>query len=195
MTRVFYLSIVFFLIGFSCYAQSKLGSLDLETYRHNLSFSDYQASFYTLPEVKVKKAKLGREYYWLSGRQINITSGGYSGKLLHGKFSSFYLNKQLKEQGEFKKGLKEGEWKEWNIDGRLLAITHYSKGIASGKFYKYYENGLVAEAGSYRNGKINGKLKKMVSADSAQVFRYRNGVEYQKTKRPWWKFWKKTSMK
>src|SRR4051812_435661 len=52
-----------------------------------------------------------RSYYWYGSNAVHITQGGYSGKLLHGKYQEYYPDKSLREQGEFQKGLKEGTWK------------------------------------------------------------------------------------
>lgn len=180
------------LLSIKAEAQSYKKAADLEVYRHHLSYADYQVSFFTLPtDIKMAKAKLGHDYYWLAGRQINVTSGGYSGKLLHGNFSSYYLNKQLKEQGEFKKGLKIGEWKQWSESGSLQGRINYSKGQKNGTFYRYNEKGILIEQGNYLNDKLDGKLKKYQGKDSVTVMRYRDGVVHQKSSRPWWKFWNK----
>ena len=190
--KVFYVALLMVTGVFDVQAQSYKKAADLEAYRHHLSYADYQVSFFTLPsDAKTGKTKLERNYHWLAGRQINVTSGGYSGKLLHGSFTSFYLDKQLKEQGDFKKGLKQGEWKKWNADGSLASRIHYSNGLKNGSFYNYNEKGILIEQGNYSDDKLSGKLRKQVNADSVAVVRYRNGIEYQKGGKPWWKFWKK----
>ena len=190
--RVFYLALLILVSLSNADAQSYKKDADLEAYRHHLSYVDHQVSFFTLrSDEGLGQAKLGRNYYWLAGRQINVTSGGYSGKLLHGRFTSFYLNKQMKEQGDFRKGLKQGEWKKWNEDGSLALRIHYNNGLESGSFYKYNEKGILIEEGNYFAGKLDGKLKKNVNPDSVVILRYRNGLEYQKSGIPWWKFWKK----
>ncbi len=74
------------------------------------------------------KAKPGLFYYWYTANSIHVTQGGFSGKLLNGTYTEFYLNKNLEEQGNFKKGLKNGVWKRWNEDGTLDRVTEWKNG-------------------------------------------------------------------
>jgi len=67
-------------------------------------------------------------YYWYSANAIHSTQGGFSGQLLNGQYSEYYLNKNLKQQGFFKNGLKSGVWKTWNEDGTLKATSTWEKG-------------------------------------------------------------------
>jgi len=81
------------------------------------------------PETSLFKAKSNLHYYWYSSNVIHDTQGGYSGRLLNGAYSTFYLSKSLKEQGNFKNGLKDGVWKNWKEDGSLLYETNWKRGI------------------------------------------------------------------
>jgi antitoxin component YwqK of YwqJK toxin-antitoxin module len=73
-------------------------------------------------------------YYWYEANVIHNTQGGFSGKLLNGSYIEYYPNKNLKEQGTFKKGLKTGAWKSWNEDGTLAINSIWKNGILlSGK--------------------------------------------------------------
>ena len=67
-------------------------------------------------------------YYWYSANIIHTTQGGFSGKLLNGQYNEYYPDKNLKEQGEFKNGLKNGIWKNWNDDGTLSALANWKHG-------------------------------------------------------------------
>ena len=75
------------------------------------------------------KPKAGLYYFWYGANLIHFTQGGYSGKLLNGEYNEYYLNKNLKEQGFFKAGLKDGIWKSWNEDGSLAQQATWKKGI------------------------------------------------------------------
>ena len=68
-------------------------------------------------------------YYWYSGNAIHITQGGFSGKPLNGLYNAYYLNKNLKQQGNFKNGLKTGLWKEWKDDGMMSGRHRWNNGI------------------------------------------------------------------
>jgi len=198
MHRTYYL--ILFIIALVFQAKAQRSSADLAPYKHHIANEDHQLSFYTLsPDQSVGTIRSDRSYYWWGGKQIQVTQGGYSGKLLNGVFTVYYLNKQLKQQGLFKKGLKNGEWKEWNEQGKLILRTNFVEGIASGNFYKYNDLGELKEQGTYKNGKIDGELKKYISADSVAISKYKNGmlVPEQKAEnsKPWWKFWKKKQTK
>ncbi|MDB5122342.1 MAG: hypothetical protein JWP94_471 [Mucilaginibacter sp.] len=73
--------------------------------------------------------KPARFYYWYSANAIHSTQGGYSGKLLNGVYTEYYLNKNVKEQGTFNKGLKTGLWKSWNEDGTLNHAARWKNGV------------------------------------------------------------------
>jgi hypothetical protein len=77
-------------------------------------------------EVSSPKAALF--YFWYYAGGIHCTQGGYSGKLLNGSYNEYYLSKNLKQQGVFKKGLKNGSWKSWNEDGSLKENLQWKNG-------------------------------------------------------------------
>jgi len=72
--------------------------------------------------------KSNLSYYWYNANTIHISQGGFSGKLLNGLYTEYYTNKNLKEQGNFKKGLKDGVWKSWNEEGILTSVTNWKLG-------------------------------------------------------------------
>jgi hypothetical protein len=119
---------------------------------------------------------LDKHYYWYSGNTVHTTQGGFSGKLLHGQYAAYYLNKNLKEQGRFKNGLKDGPWKEWNENGSLKSELPWSKGVESGKFYTYDTAGRLLQTGYLKNGLMNGKSVIYLGGDSTRKVNYKNGV-------------------
>ncbi len=82
-----------------------------------------------LPVTTEPRIKSDRFYYWYSSNKIHFTQGGFSGKLLNGGYNEYYLNKNLKEQGNFKKGLKDGAWKSWNEEGTLSQLSIWKNGV------------------------------------------------------------------
>jgi len=82
-----------------------------------------------LPFKKDPKVKNDRYYYWYLNNVIHSTQGGYNGQLLNGHYISFYPDKNLKEEGDFKTGLKDGVWKTWNPKGDLTNVTNWNDGI------------------------------------------------------------------
>lgn len=115
-----------------------------------------------------------RTYYWFSANKINSTQGGYSGRLLNGSFQDFYPNKNLKESGLFRGGLKSGKWKSWTESGRLNGEYTWSAGKKNGPYIKYDSLGNVSEKGKYRNDLLNGK-QRTFAAGQEQVVLYKKG--------------------
>ncbi len=113
-----------------------------------------------------------RTYMWYSSQKIMETMGGFEGKLIHGKYRAFFLNSQLKEQGQLKYGLKDKEWKYWYADGKLREVINWKNGKKSGIYLLYNDNGLLMARGNFRNDKLHGKF-----------FTYDNDNEIRETKR------------
>ncbi len=82
-----------------------------------------------IPVNKNPKANPTLYYYWYSANVIHLTQGGFSGKLLNGSYDEFYANNNLKQQGNFKKGLKDGVWKSWDENGTLTQVSTWKNGI------------------------------------------------------------------
>jgi antitoxin component YwqK of YwqJK toxin-antitoxin module len=158
-------------------------SVDAQSYEKILSrqkvvinYDDHTVVTYTEP---VEKVSLNNDcyYYWLSGQNINVTQGGFSGKLLNGSFEAFYLDKNLKESGWFLNGLKVGDWKHWNESGVLIDQYVWKDGKKDGQYRRYDANGREIEYGSYQHDLLDGK--QVVVGDSTQVTYYKHGKVIQ----------------
>lgn len=75
------------------------------------------------------KPKPDRFYFWYSANAVHVSQGGFSGDLLNGLYNEYYLNRNLKSQGIFKKGLKDGTWKSWKEDGTLSEVITWKNGV------------------------------------------------------------------
>jgi hypothetical protein len=82
-----------------------------------------------LPYKSDPKVKNDRYYFWVLDNVIRSTQGGFSGTLLNGHYVAYYPNKNLKEEGGFDRGLKEGVWKTWDRKGALTNVTNWDEGI------------------------------------------------------------------
>ena len=116
--------------------------------------------FEVLTENKSIKTDKHRTYYWFAFNSINSTMGGYSGKVLDGSYSCFYLSNTLKEKGVFKKGLKNGEWRSWNENGALKEIINYKHGIKCGLNEIYSNEGKLLFKKEYKDDLLNGKYRR-----------------------------------
>lgn len=106
-------------------------------------------------EIPVDEDKI---YYWYKANQIRISRGGYGGELLHGNYTSYYIDQNLQQKGEFKKGLKVGSWKSWYPNGERKEVSIWKNGQRNGKFMIYRPNGTLYQSGEYKKDKIKGKV-------------------------------------
>jgi len=132
-----------------------------------------------------------RFYYWYSSNIVHVTQGGFSGRLLNGKYTEYYLNKNIKEEGVFDKGLKKSAWKNWNDMGILLQFYSWKKGMKDGKFSLFDDYGNLKQNGHYHHNLLNGKVTTYAENGSTTIVNYKNGVII--TKNPS-KFWQKFNL-
>ncbi|PRY48082.1 hypothetical protein B0I27_11616 [Arcticibacter pallidicorallinus] len=144
--------------------------------------ADRSITAYVLPVRREPTIDSDVTYYWFKAGKIYHTQGGYSGRLLNGHFSSFYLTKNLKEEGDFKKGIKSGLWRSWRESGILEKAAYYRKGQENGRFFTYDDSGVVKQIGRMKGGKFHGNVKTYVSQDSVTDVYYRNGAVAAKKK-------------
>ena len=95
----------------------------------HLSDSTQEITADILPYKSEPKVKNDRYYFWHLNKVIHSTQGGYSGQLLNGHYLALYPDKNLKEEGNFKTGLKDGTWKTWTRKGDLVSVTNWNEGI------------------------------------------------------------------
>ena len=144
-----------------------------KTYTVYINYPDYSVRANVLSVSEKIRAKDGHTYYWYANNDIKHTDGGFDGKLLHGEYKSFYPDLNLKEQGNFCRGLKTGEWTSWFPDGRVHTKTHYKNGLQEGRCEAYNEKGQLMLTEIYKRGKRNGKtiIYKDQKADSIIIFK------------------------
>ncbi|RZK25597.1 MAG: hypothetical protein EOO43_05105 [Flavobacterium sp.] len=151
-------------------------------YNHTITFLNHKINFQLKPYKNSPKiSEVKRQYHWYANNEIQVTENGYSGKLLNGLYTDFYENRNLREQGQFKTGLKHGEWKKWSLRGKILETINFSDGLRHGAYAKYNELGQLMETTSYKNDKIDGKLHHHIKPDSIVTTQYKNGNVELKT--------------
>lgn|GEM_PF-1005594 len=140
-----------------------------------ISDKNFRYEFYTTD--KKINPKTSKTYFWFKGGLIHEAQGGVAGELLNDKFVKMYHSNQLAEQGQFKNGLRVGEWKTWHQNGVLATTLHYSNGLRSGKYFRYDESGKLVESGKFSSNLKNGKWK---DTESEEIITYKNGVIVKK---------------
>ena len=126
---------------FSSFSQKPLKDFYL---KRTLNQNGLQYEFSVLDEDKHGVIYYNKDkfYFWYKAQGVKWTQGESSGTLLHGKFESFYENDQLHEKGDFKRGLKCGEWMSWREDGSLIYAEVWNKGELKSKKW-YNEAGVI----------------------------------------------------
>lgn len=128
-----------------------------------------------LPTSK-PKLKSDRLYYWFSGNVIHTTQGGFSGKLLNGKYDEYFPSKNLKEQGKFLKGLKNGVWRTWDENGTLNQEVMWKDGMKDGPFSLYDDKGIIKQSGTFSQNQLEGKILFYHGKDSVETKTFKAGV-------------------
>jgi antitoxin component YwqK of YwqJK toxin-antitoxin module len=108
-----------------------------------VQYGDSLAEAYYYRGDKTIKPKDDNIYYWYGVQDFKHTRGGFDGKILHGEFVMFYRNKDLLSKGNFKYGLKQGEWKTWYIGGERKSKEKWHNGKLIGSAYYYGLNGKL----------------------------------------------------
>nr|WP_068893384.1 hypothetical protein [Pedobacter panaciterrae] len=159
-------------------AMGQYSTKDFLTHKVIVNHDDYTVVAYVRPTNKIY-VESDRLYYWFSTNLIKSTQGGYSGKLLNGRYQEFFLNKSMKEWGAFSAGLKTGKWKSWDEAGKLKEEYYWDSGKKNGIYSKYDSVGKVAEKGKYRNDLLNGKQTVFIG-DSTQITYFKKGKVIEK---------------
>lgn len=69
----------------------------------------------------------------------------------------YYDNGNLGAEGKYiNRNIKEGLWKFYGVDGKLVVEINYTNGVPNGKELKYWRNGNVMEEKNWVNGKQEG---------------------------------------
>lgn len=174
MKQLYFYSILFvFLPASNLFAQVVADYKSVINNNHITLHVDSNQMKYSFQVKKVNfKASPDYTYHWYGAGKILQNQGSYSGKVLHGDFSSYYPNKLLAEKGTFKNGLKSGTWLNWNTDGYLKSSFAWKNGIKNGKYVIYASEGKISEMGKMTRGYKQGKATLIDSLNHQQAIQY-----------------------
>ena len=80
-------------------------------------------------------------YQYYENGQINSEIYKTIDIILHGKYTLWYENGQIKFKGNFKDGKRDGKFTWWYENGQINSEQNYKDGKWDGKFTEWYENG------------------------------------------------------
>ncbi len=118
-----------------------------------------------------------KDYHWYKAGKIMITKGGADGRALHGSYTSFYRDKNLSEKGQFRKGVKVGQWTRWWEGGMIRQVCRYRGGRLNGKCFNYDGSGTLESKMKYKSGQRSGWSTFYTSDSTITKVKYRKGVE------------------
>ncbi|HEX3008687.1 MAG TPA: hypothetical protein VHO90_13835 [Bacteroidales bacterium] len=148
----------------------------------NLNIGDSIIKTQICNEVVLKKHFPNAFYYWYYSGKINMNQGGYSGKLIHGKYEVFNKSNKLICSGNFNYGLKEGEWKEWYPGGNIKTLTKFHNGMIHGEYFSYDEKGKLISKETYNEGMLDGRSYFYLN-DTVVIKKFKDGKEITKPSR------------
>ena len=124
------------------------------------------------------------EYYDTSG--IATVTGGF------GSVINNYSTGKPKEEAHYNKGLRDGNFKEWNANGTLKTSGAYKEGKRSGPWeFRYFVTDQVYQEINYENGLRKGVFKEYLP-DSTLVL---NGMYANDLKNGKWEYFFETGAK
>lgn len=93
------------------------------------------------------------DYYWYNNGKVLITQGSGAGKLLHGEYQvQDALTGKLITKGYLKNGLKTGIWISWYENERLRETSEWKKGLRNGTTKIFDIKGNLVTEIDYRHG-------------------------------------------
>ncbi|MBL7932149.1 MAG: hypothetical protein JNL60_09605 [Bacteroidia bacterium] len=182
MKRCIHILLVLFCSSFLS-AQKGIEPSKLKQFNITVNFDDYTVKTQMLSQPKDISTDNDKTYMWYASQKLVETRGGYDGKLIHGTYRSFYLNNQLREQGEMRYGLKDKTWKYWYSDGKLKEVICWKKGLKNGTYLLYNDYGQLMAKSKFKNDKLHGTFYTYgPNGVIIEKKRYKHGEEYLKKK-------------
>lgn len=143
------------------YKQHKTGTAEIKVTindtEHTISYGTYEND-----TVKIEHFKEGvlngekKEYYWPGSkikREVNYKQG-----IFDGLFTEYNRDGNVLQELNYSNGEKDGLCKYYYNDGSLLKTTNWKKGIKNGEFKTFFIEGEVQTIETYKKGMKHGKF-------------------------------------
>jgi hypothetical protein len=169
------LTLSFLLAVFSSlFAQKEFEDINYNS--QTISHAEYSERIEFTDNDKIVKTNPDLEYTWLKNQTVLTTQGGYSGKLLHGNYESFYPNNNLMGKGKFSYGLKDGTWLYWREDGTLKTSEYWKNGQKEKDVILFNSSGVDSLIIPYKKDQKHGKVYEVFNNHKKHVQTYKKGV-------------------
>lgn len=120
----------------------------------------------------LKKYKEHKVYFWYKSREVHNSKGMSGGQVLDGEFKKFFKSNQLAEQGYFDMGLKKDRWYTWFENGQTKSITNWKKGLRHGNYKEFDSLGNLVLTGKFKKNEKHGKW---INYKSDDTIKYKRG--------------------
>ncbi len=108
-----------------------------------------QRGIIRMTEEKDKDGNLFRKYeYYLNAK---------GQKIPHGKLTQYFPSGEVKFQGQMLDGKQDGEWIEYNIEGKIVGRVSYKEGQPHGPLTVLYPSGKMKVKGANIEGLQDGE--------------------------------------
>ena len=92
----------------------------------------------------------------------------YKSGLKHGKFTLFKPNGQLRKTGFYKNGLMDSTWEEtFIVIDTTYQVTQYKDGLKNGEFNEFYPEGNISMKGTFYNSYKDGEWETISLMESS----------------------------
>jgi antitoxin component YwqK of YwqJK toxin-antitoxin module len=152
-TKVFILLFWALSPGFvSLFAQSEIQLQSIECY--NLGDGRYYCRYRAFDKEAPDKPVQGTARI-IDGYTTQYIDATFDDGIPHGSWKTYRQNK-LVEEYNYKKGLLDGEGKEYYADGSVKSVRNYVNGKPHGKFTDYDSKGGVTHETNFKDGEQDG---------------------------------------
>ncbi|MEL7147265.1 MAG: hypothetical protein AAFO69_12905 [Bacteroidota bacterium] len=141
--------------------------------KKSISKGDTLHLFYIPYAPKQIKTADDLTYFSFRFGEMHQTQGAVVGTPLDGPYELFY-KRILLAKGNYNKGLKNGLWYQWNVDGLLMSVIEYRNGKRNGLSKFYGPEGEVEKFQQYKNDLKQG-IGLYENAGKAYYLKYRAG--------------------
>jgi antitoxin component YwqK of YwqJK toxin-antitoxin module len=153
----------------------------IDSYNINLLDRDFNSRYPKryLESISVKKEYHGKiENKFPYSREIMTWRDGKQ----HGEFTRYIYNNNtnieyLQDKGNYNKGLSEGKWIVYYLNGFISSKQYYKDGEVNGKYISYGIDGKINYTGNYCRGRRDGVFKIYEKCKLYSCIEYKNGIE------------------
>lgn len=82
-----------------------------------------------------------------------------TGAPITGRLITNYDNGQIRLEGHYVNGQKQGAFRWWHPSGQLGSEEFFTANIKEGTSRMWYANGQIKQEGNYKNGVLKGRMK------------------------------------